>query len=143
MSDGSRGEKEEEKRREKNEKEEEKKRGWDEKWRRDKINAVGWAGILIWGALVLLAHTTDFRDNFSWWVTWAVFLAGAGAIVLLVAFLRLLMPEHRRPVAGNIILGLVLLGVGMGGLISWSYIWIVILIVIALVILLRAFVPRR
>lgn len=143
MSDGDRGEKEEEKKREKKEKEDEKRGGWDEKWRRDRINAVNWAAILIWGALVLIAHTTDFRDRFAWWETWAVFLAGAGAIFLLVALARLLMPEHRRPVAGSVILGLVLLGVGLGGLIEWNFIWVVVLIVIAVVILLRAFTARK
>jgi hypothetical protein len=46
-------------------------------------------------------------------------------------------------VTGNVILGLVLLGVGLGSLISWNYIWVIILIAIALMILLRAFIPRR
>ncbi len=143
MSDRNRGEKEDEKKREKQEKEDEKRKGWDEKWRRDRFNAVGWAAILIWGALVLLAQTTDFKDHFSWWEAWAVFLAGVGAIVLLVALARVLMPERRRPVTGSVILGLVLLGVGLGGLIEWNYIWVVVLIVIAVVILLRAFAPRK
>jgi len=143
MSETHRGEKEEEKKREKEEKEEEKRKGWDEKWRRDRVNAVGWAAILIWGALVLLAETTDYKDHFSWWEGWAIFFTGAGAILLLTAFYRLLVPEQRRPVAGNVIFGLVLLGIGLGELVSWSYIWVVILLVIALTILLRAFVPRR
>jgi peptidoglycan/LPS O-acetylase OafA/YrhL len=143
MSDRNRREKEDEKKQEKQEKEDEKRKGWDEKWRRDRVNAVGWAAILIWGALVLLAQTTDFKDHFSWWEAWAVFFAGAGAILLLVALTRLLMPEHRRPVTGNVILGLILLGVGLGGLVEWNYIWVVVLIVIAVVILLRAFAPRK
>jgi hypothetical protein len=138
-------EKEDEKRREKNEKEDEKRKGWDEKWRRDRVNAVGWAAILIWGALILLAETTGYgEDHFSsWWEAWSVFFAGAGAILLLTAFYRLLVPEHRRPVAGGIIIGLVFLGIGLGDLISWDYIWVVVLVVVAVVILLRAFVPKR
>jgi len=144
MSEGHRREeKNEEKKREKNEKEDEKRKGWDEKWRRDRVNAVGWAAILIWGALVILAETTGYKDHFDWWEGWAVFFAGAGAILLLTAFYRVLVPEHRRAVAGNVIFGLVLLGVGLGSLISWDYIWVIILIVIALMILLRAFVPKR
>lgn len=67
MSEPHRREKEEEKKQEKDEKEEEKRKGWDEKWRRDRVNAVGWAAILIWGALVLLAEATDYKDHFSWW----------------------------------------------------------------------------
>lgn len=145
MSERRREEKGEEKRREKDEKEDEKRRGWDEKWRRDRLNAVQWAFILIWGALILLAGTTGFADDrgWDWWEGWAVFFAGAGAIILLVAFFRLLVPEYRRPVGGATILGLVLLGIGLGALIGWGYIWVIILVVIALVILLRAFSPRR
>jgi cation transport ATPase len=145
MSEGRhKEEKDEEKRREKDEKEDEKRKGWDEKWRRDRVNAVAWAVVIIWGALVILAETTGYaKDNFSWWEGWAVFFAGAGAVLLLTAFYRLLVPEHRRAMAGNVIIGLVLLGIGLGSLISWNYIWVIVLIAIALMILLRAFVPRR
>ena len=143
MSEGhKKEEKGEEKRREKDEKEDEKRKGWDEKWRRDRVNTVGWAAILIWGALVILGETTNFKDHFSWWEGWAVFFTGAGAILLLAAFYRLLVPAHRRAVAGNVILGLVFLGIGLGELISWNYIWVIVLIAIAIMILIRAFVPR-
>ncbi len=138
-----RDEKGDEKRGEKQEKEEEKKRGYDEKWRQDRVQAVAWAGVLLWGALVLLAVATNFDDRFDWWSTWAVFLAGAGAILLLASFLRMVIPEHRRPLGGSIILGLVLLGLGLGSLLGWAYIWVIILAVIALTILFRAFMPRR
>ncbi len=146
MSEGpKREEKNEEKRREKDEKEDEKRKGWDEKWRRDRVNAFMWAAVLIWGALVILAEATGYaKDNFSsWWEGWAVFFAGAGAILLLTTFYRVLVPEHRRSMAGNVIIGLVLLGIGLGSLISWNYIWVIILIVIAIMILLRAFVSGR
>ncbi len=144
MSERHKEEKGEEKRREKDEKQDEKRKGWDEKWRRDRVNAVGWAAILIWGALVLLAETTDYgEDHFSWWEGWAVFFSGAGAILLLTAFYRLLVPEHRRAVTGRVILGLVFLGIGLGELISWDYIWVIVLVVIAILIMLRAFSPRR
>ena len=144
MSEGRhREEKDEEKRREKDEKEDEKRKGWDEKWRRDRVNALLWALILVWGALVILAETTGYaEDHFSWWEGWAVFFVGAGAILLLTAFYRLLVPEYRRAITGNVIIGLVLLAIGLGSLISWNYIWVIVLIAIALMILLRAFVPR-
>lgn len=138
-----RDEKSDEKRGEKHEKEEEKKRGYDEKWRQNRVKAVTSATVLLWGAVVLLAVATDFNERFGWWSTWAVFLTGAGTILLLSNFFRLLIPEHRRPVGGSIILGLVLLGIGLGALVGWAYIWVIILAVIALTILLRAFLPGR
>ena len=143
MSERHKNEKEDEKKGEKQEKEDEKRKGWDEKWRRDRVNAVSWAAILIWGALVLLAETSDFKNHFSWWEGWAVFFAGAGAVLLLTALYRLIVPEHRRAVTGNVILGLVFLGIGLGELVSWNYIWVIVLVVIAVMILLRAFAPRR
>ena len=147
MPEEGRREKNEEKKREKDEKEEEKRKGWGEKWRRDRVNAVVWASVLVWAALVILAETTDFADdNFSsWWEAWAVFFAGFGAIILLGTFYRMAVPEHRRPIAGGLIFGFILLGVGLGELLdSWDYVWVVILIAIALVILFHAFIrPRR
>ena len=145
MSERGRGEKDEEKRREKDEKEEEKRKGWGEKWRRDRLNAVIWASVLIWAALVVLASATGFaEDNFGdWWEGWAVFFAGFGAFVLLGSFYRMLVPEHRRPVAGGLILGFVLLGIGLGQLLdSWTYVWVGVLIALAVVILFNAFLRR-
>jgi len=146
MSERRRGEKDEEKRREKDEKEEEKRKGWGEKWRRDRVNAVMWSAVLIWAALVILADTSGFTDDHfsSWWEGWAVFFAGFGAFMLLGALYRMMVPEHRRPIAGGLILGFVLLGVGLGELLdSWDYVWVVILIAIALVILFHAFIRPR
>ncbi|MFC1848195.1 hypothetical protein ACFLXV_02645 [Chloroflexota bacterium] len=146
MSEERRREKDEEKKREKDEKEEEKSKGWNEKWRRDPANSVGWAAVLIWAALIILAETTDFAaDNFGdWWEAWAVFFAGFGAIILLGTLYRVLVPEQRRPVAGSLIFGFIMLGIGLGELLeSWAYIWVGILIALALVILFNAFFRKR
>ena len=146
MSEKRREEKDEEKKREKDEKEEEKRRGWGEKWQRDRVNAVVWASVLIWAALVLLAEITGYADDHfaDWWEGWSVFFAGFGAIVLIAALYRILVPEQRRPVAGALIFGFILLGIGLGELLdSWDYVWVGILIAIALIILFHAFVRRR
>ncbi len=146
MSERRRGEKDEEKRREKDEKEEEKNKGWAEKWRRDRVNAVMWSGVLIWGALVILAEATDFPSEqaWDWWKGWSVFLAGFGAVVLLGTLYRMMVPEARRPIAGGLILGFILLGVGLGDLLdSWDYVWVGVLIAIAVIILFHAFLRRR
>jgi hypothetical protein len=146
MSERRRGEKDEEKRREKDEKEEEKNKGWAEKWRRDRVNAVIWSGVLIWGALVILAEATDFasEQGWDWWEAWSVFLAGFGAVVLLGTLYRMMVPEARRPIAGGLILGFILLGVGLGELLdSWDYVWVGVLIAIAVIILFHAFLRRQ
>jgi len=117
-------EKEEEKQGEKDEKSRDEK-NWDEKWRRDPINAGCWAAIFIWAGLVLLGNTTGWGpDTFRWWDSgnwWAIIMAGAGAILILGALIRLLMPEHRRPIIGNLIMGTVFLGVGLEELSDWDW----------------------
>ena len=89
-------------------------KNWDEKWRRDPVNVISWLAIVIWAGLGLLAEITHWGpDTFYWWSTWAVIMAGAGAILILAAFARLLMPEHRHPIIGNLVMGFVFLSVGL------------------------------
>jgi hypothetical protein len=141
---------------EKDEKEEEKRhekgRGdasWDEKWRRDPINAGAWAAILIWVGLTLLGNTTGWGpDTFSWWHPgnwWAVAMAGAGVILIICALIRLAKPEHRRPIIGNMIMGVIFLGIGMESLSDWNWgvAGAIILIVIGVLIILSGFFRRR
>jgi peptidoglycan/LPS O-acetylase OafA/YrhL len=144
MTEPRRHEKSEKEDEKKGEKQDEKKGGWDEKWRRDRVNAVSWALLLIWGAIVLFLGTGSnapeiFRDH-----GWSVFAAGAGVIILLTALYRAVMPEHRRPLLGSLILGTILLGVGVGDLVQWSenIVWVILLLVIALGILVAAFRRR-
>ncbi|UCG83923.1 MAG: hypothetical protein JSW38_03645, partial [Dehalococcoidia bacterium] len=69
---------------------------------------------------------------------------GFGAIVILGVLYRMMVPEHRRPVTGGLIFGFILLGVGLGGILdSWDYVWVVVLIAIALIILFHTFVRRK
>ncbi len=121
-------------------------KSWEEKWRRDPINALSWAAVFIWAGLGLIAETTGWGpDTFSWWNTWAVILAGAGAIFILTALIRLAMPEHRRPITGGLIFGLILLAVGLGDLTNWGWgvLGAVVFIGIGLIILLTGIFRRR
>ena len=128
-------EKEQEKRREKEEK------SWDEKWRRDPVNVASWAAVFIWAGLVLLAHTLDLFRDFH---TGAVFFTGAGIIILIAAFIRLLVPAYRRAAGGGFVLGLIFLGLGLGWLVKdWAIVGAIVLIAIGLIILFRGIVRRR
>jgi hypothetical protein len=140
MSDRRRNEKEEEKR---GEKEDEKRREkeWDEKWRHNPVRIVTLAIILIWGGVVALIESAHII-NLPWWQGWAVFLIGVGVILLLKAAYRL-MPEHRRPVRGTVIISLVLIAVGLGDIIGWNFSWPVILIAIGIIIIVLAIARRR
>ena len=85
---------------------------WDEKWRRDPVEAAVWAFVLIWAGVVwLLSNTGVLGEDLEWW---AVGFLGAGCIVLLGVGARLLVPSWRRPITGSLILGLIFIGIGLG-----------------------------
>jgi hypothetical protein len=138
MSEQRHGEKEE-----KQEKQEEKEeKSWEEKWRRDPLSAAGWAFILIWAGLVLLAENMGLLTRFERLEAWALVFIGAGLLVLLGVVIRLLVPEYRRPVTGSLILGVILLAIGLGNLVGEGLIWPLVLIAIGAAILLRGFFRR-
>jgi hypothetical protein len=129
---------------EKQEKEEEKhEKSWDEKWRRDPLNAAVWAIILIWAGLVLLAGNLGLFDAFEGINGWEIFFIGAGGFLLLEVLFRLLTPAYRQPVIGNIILAFVFLAIGLGGLVKWGVIWGLVIIGIGLYVLFTGLRRRR
>lgn len=141
MSERQRYEKQE-KEEEKQEKEEEKEeKNWDEKWRRDPLNAIVWSAILIWAGLVLLAENLGLLIPLERVEAWNLILIGVGVIVLLEVGVRLLVPDYRRPVGGTLTLGLILLAIGLGGLVG--AIWPAVLIAIGVGMLLRGFTRGR
>jgi hypothetical protein len=133
-----------------NEKDEKQEKGngesWDEKWRRDPVEAAVWALVLIWAGLVWLAQSIGLWSNlFGEGIqAWTIGFIGAGLIVLLGVVFRMVVPGYRRPVLGNTIFGLVLLGIGLAQIIDqWVAVGAVVLIVIGVAILLRGFVSRE
>ena len=135
-------EKEEEKRREKQEKTPE------EKWRRDPVGAVVWALILIWAGVVFLAWNLGVARTLGltglvWDEAWPYVFLGAGALVLLGVVVRLLVPAFRRAVAGDIVLGVVFIAIGLGWWIGWEIIGPVAVIGIGLAILLGGVLRRK
>ena len=139
MSERRKNEKEEEKREKEDEKKAEK--SWDEKWQHNPVRVIALAIILVWGGIVALISIGDIV-SISWWKGWPVFLVGTGVILLVKAAIRL-MPEYRRSVGGTVIIALVLIGVGLGDLLSWRYVWPVMLIVIGVALLVGIFFRRR
>jgi len=108
-------EKDMEKRDEKSSQEE---KNWDEKWRRDPVFAVSWACIFIWAGIVFLIDSLGFINTWTAGLdgdinAWSFIFMGAGVIVLLGVLFRLLVPEYKKPVTGNIILGLILILIGI------------------------------
>lgn len=116
---------------------------WDEKWRRDPVDAAMWAVILIWAGVVLLGANIGWFDDIGGLPAWSLGFLGAGVIVLLAMAFRLLVPAYRKPLAGNLILAAILIGIGLGEVVGWVVIGPLVLITIGAGILLTGILRRR
>ncbi len=119
-------------------------RSWEEKRRRDPLATLGWAFVLIWAGFVLLADNFDLFDKINIEFIadlqpWSLIFAGAGLIVLALAIVRLLVPEYRGPVTGNIIFGFILLGIALGDTVGWGVMGALILIALGISSLVKGF----
>ena len=126
----------------------------DEKWQRDPLGTLAWAAILIWAGLILLASNLGALDliedfarrlpfdliNLPWEdgvftvEAWTIIWLGAAAILLVTALVRILLPQYRRSITGNLVLAVVFLGLAIG---RWECFGPLILIAIGLGIVLR------
>lgn len=134
MSERPRDEKEE-----KNEKDE---GGWDEKWRRDPVDAAMWAILLIWAGIMLLMANLGVFDGLEGIEAWSIGFIGAGVIVALTAVFRLMFPAYRRPLGGSLIFAAILVGIGLGEVVGWVVVGPLVLIAIGLGILVTGLLRR-
>jgi hypothetical protein len=129
-----------------NEKEEKDEKGrdesWDEKWRRDPVEAATWAFVLIWVGVVWLLSGAGLLGDLGA-EAWELGFLGAGVIILLAVGARLLVPAWRRPVTGSIIIGLVFIGIGLGNMLGWEIVGPLVLIGIGLAGLAAFFLRGR
>jgi hypothetical protein len=137
------------------EKEEKEEKSFEEKSRRDPVEAMVWAATLIWAGLVLLARNMGMLDSLlirlgdqgfglpfdveAWAGAWQIFFLGAAVLVLIGVVVRLLVPEYRRPLLGNLVWAIVLFGIALG---QWNLIWPLILIAVGLSMLFGGMLRR-
>lgn len=115
---------------ERNEKEHDE--GVGEKWRRDPFSAIFFGLIVLSAGILFLLAAQDY----IWWSEWWMyFLICLGAILIIETFVRWSVPVYRKPSAGRIIIGLVLIVIGAASLttrVVWP--WIIIIVAIAIII---------
>jgi hypothetical protein len=119
-------------------------KSWEEKWRRDPLNAGTWAVIIIWVGLVFLADNLGLLRRFEIREAWGVIFLGAGVILLLEVLLRFVLPDFRRPVTGNIVFAVIALAAGLAilDLFDWKLIWAIALIAVGVGVLLQGLFRR-
>lgn len=104
----------------------------------DRLDAIWWGAIFIWGALILLAENAGWAAIWDWWNGWGVFFAGAGALALLSSVIRFQVPAYRAKWVSAAIFGVIFLAIGLGAWDASWWIWVIVLMVIGSVILLSA-----
>jgi hypothetical protein len=127
-------------RRERYEKDEKDRREHTEKdekeQRRDPLSNIVGALFLILVGVILLLQTQGWVTWDQFGGLWNLFFVGAGLILLLEAALRLMLPAYRRPILGQVVGGVILLAIGLGGITGLELTGPIILIGIGLAILL-------
>jgi hypothetical protein len=108
-------------------------KGWVAGRRKDILDRVGWALVIIWAGVVLLLNNIGFFDSLgidflSRMDSWEMIFAGAGLLVLALMVVRMVVPDFRNPETGQIIFGFILLGIGIGDFVGWEIIGALILI---------------
>jgi len=125
---------------------------WEEKWRRDPLNSIVWAAILIWFGVVLLIGNLGLFNTLNQFLrggfvqinleAWSIGFLGAGVILVLEVLARLMIAEYRQPVTGTLVLAAIFIGIGLGNIIGGAVTWALILIALGFGIILRG-VARR
>lgn len=142
------GEKEQEKEEEKYQEKEvekvgEKEQAYTEKYRSDPISATFWAGILILAGVIFLAWNFDLLPQYAGMEVWNWVALGAGGLLALEVLVRLVSPDHARPITGRIIFAAILIVVGLSGIVDTDIVWPIAIIAVGLAILFGGFLRRR
>ena len=116
--------------------------GWEEKWRRDPVDAAMWALLLIWAGVLLLLSNFGFSTGYGSIPLWSIGFIGAGIIVFFAAVFRWAVPAYRRPLTGSLIFAAILVGIGLGETVGWFIIGPIILIGIGVAALLAGLFRR-
>lgn len=102
-----------------------------EKWQRDPFSAIFFGIIVLTAGILFLLATQGYIYWGDWW---AYFLICLGGILIIEAFVRWATPAYRRPGAGRVIIGLVLIAIGAASIttrVIWP--WIIIIVGIAII----------
>lgn len=86
--------------------------GWGASLKHDRLDTIGWTLFFVLVAVLMLAGGSGIVSESA---GWAAFFTGAGALLLVFAAIRRLIPRYRRPVAFEVVCGLFMLIAGLSG----------------------------
>ncbi len=119
----------------------------DEKGRESRSDALGgiiWAFILIAAGVIFLLYSPLIgfeQDRFGG--AWNLVFVAVGLLLFLEVAIRLLVARFRRPVAGGLLFGFVMLAIGVSGITGWDITWPLFLIGFGVILLLSGLLKGR
>ncbi len=110
----------------------------------NRLSTIFWGFIILWAGLVFLADSLGLLASLNAaGAAWSLVFLGAGIVFLVAALVRWLAPAYRRPVGGNLVIGAICLGIGIGDLFHWVYIWPLLLVLLGASFLAGALLKRQ
>jgi len=110
--------------------------------RQDRLDVMWWGLVFIWGAVVLFADVSGLSEPWGWWRGWGIFFVGAGALAMLGAVIRLMLPAYRAKWFAGLIFGTLFLAIGLGAWDAAGWVWVLVLLWAGGTTLLSAFTRR-
>ena len=115
----------------------------NQKEERRRIEALYWAGVLIWAGLMFGADSLGWLPQIGGAGPWSWVFLGAGLYSLVGSIYRLSSPNYSTPPTSDYIWGAVFLLIGLGGFTTVKITWPLVLLVAGIVLLVRALARRE
>ena len=110
---------------------------------RRRIEAVYWAGVLVWAGVVFGADQLGYVPQIGEAGPWSWVFLGAGLYSLLGSLYRLSSPNYSNPPMSDYIWGAVFLIIGLGGFTTLKITWPLVLVVVGVILLARVVIGRE
>lgn len=107
------------------------------------LEAIYWGGVIIWVGLVFGADSLGYLPQIGGAGSWSWIFFGAGLYGLLMALFRESSEDYPSPTAWDYVWAGIFLILGLSGIFAVDIAWPVILVVVGIAILGKAFFRQR
>jgi hypothetical protein len=108
-----------------------------------RLDAYFWGGVLLWAGLVFGAEAMGMLPKIGNASSWSWIFLGAGALSIALNLVSLASETLANPTTWDWIWGVLFVLIGVGGFTTIDISWPIIIIVIGVALLVRAFFRRE
>ena len=106
------------------------------------LDAFYWGGVILWVGLVFGADSLGYLPQIGGAETWSWVFLGMGFYALLLAIVRVTSSDYPNPTTSDYVWAGIFLILGLGGFFSFNIAWPLILVLVGVAILGKAFFRR-